>query len=77
MIEFNPHPVYVVAFLNKTLYDLSLLGGFEQTVNSVDKNMNKSAGTLDRWILLSRCGFLQIRSSRCNEKCADRPILSF
>ena len=47
---------------------LSLLGGFEQAANLVDKNSKKSTGTLDRWKLLSRCGFLQPQSSHCNEK---------
>ena len=49
---------------------------FEQAANSVDKNLMKSTGTLDRWKLLSRYGFLQARSSHWNLKCADRPIVS-
>ena len=64
-----------VASLDKTLYDdYLLLGGFEEAANSVDKNLKKSTETLDNRKLLSRCGFLQSRSSCCNEKCADRPI---
>ena len=71
---FNPHPVHVVASLDKTLYDdYLLLGGFEQAAKAVDKNSKKSTGTLNHR-KLSRCGFLQSQSSRCNEKCADRPI---
>ena len=46
----------------------------EQAAISVDKNSKKSTGTLDQRKLLSRCGFLQSRSIRRNEKCADRPI---
>ena len=53
---------------------LSLLGGFEQAANLVDKNSKKSTGTLDHRKLLSGCGFLQSRSSPGNEKCADRLI---
>ena len=55
---------------------LSLLGGFEPAANSVDKNSKKSTGTLDHWKFLSKYGFLQLLSSHCNEKCADRPIFN-
>ena len=50
-------------------------GSFKQAANSVDKNSKKSRGTLDHWKLLTRCGFLQARSSRSNEKYADRQIV--
>ena len=46
---------------------ISLLGGFEQAPNSVDKKLTKSTGTLDHWKLLSRCVFLQSQTSHCNE----------
>ena len=39
-------------------------------------NLKKSTRTKDHWKLLSRSRFLQARSSHCNEKCADRPIVS-
>ena len=38
---------------------ISLLGGFEQAENLVDKNLKKFTGTLDLWKLLSRCSNLQ------------------
>ena len=41
----------------------------------MQKNSKKSTGTLDHRKLLSRCGFLQLRSSRCNEKYADHPMV--
>ena len=40
-----------------------------QELEEIHRNM-------DHWKLLSRCGFLQPRSRHCNEKCADRPIVS-
>ena len=55
---------------------ISLLGGFEQAENSVEKNLKKFTGTLDLWKLLSRCSNLQLRSSHYNEKCANYPIFS-
>ena len=70
---FNPHPGHVAATLDETLCDDYYLC-FEQAANSGDNNSKKSTGTLDHRKLLSRCGFLQSRSSDCNEKCADRPI---
>ena len=61
-------------FGSDALQYLSLLDGFEQAANSVDRKLKKSAGTLNHWKLLSRCGLFKPRSSHCNEKCADRPI---
>ena len=46
---------------------VSLLGGLEQAANSEDKNSKKSAGTLDYWKLLSRCGFLHAQNTVVTE----------
>ena len=49
-----------------TLYNNNLrLGGFGQAANSIDKN---SKNPREHWKLLTRCGFLQARSSHCNKK---------
>ena len=45
-----------------------------QPANSVDKNLIKFTRTLEHW--KSRWGFLQLRSSHCYEKSADRPLFS-
>ena len=45
---------------------LSLLGGFEQAENSVDKSSKKSTETLGHRKLPSRCGFLLPWSSHYN-----------
>ena len=75
--RFNPHPGYVVASLDKTLYDDYLyLVALNKQQNFVDKNLKKSSEILDHLNLLSRCGFLQSQSSHCNEKCADHLIVS-
>ena len=55
----NSHPGHAVASLDKTIYDkLSLLGGFKQAANLMDKNSKQSAERLDPRKLLNRCGFL-------------------
>ena len=55
---------------------LSLLGGFEQAANSVDKNTKKFSGTLNYQKLIRTCEFLQSQTSYRNEKWSDRPIVS-
>ena len=37
-----PHPGYIVAPLNKMLFDDYLLGWFEQAANLVDENLKKA-----------------------------------
>ena len=52
-----------LAGVNAALRWLFLLDGFEQAVNSVDKNLKKSTGTLlDHRKPLNMCGFLQTQS---------------
>ena len=46
------------------------------TANSVDKKSKDATGTLDFWKLLNWCGFLQARSSQCNEKQVNGPTVS-
>ena len=72
---FNPHPGHVVASLDKTLYDdyLCLVASKSSKFSGQEfKETHRNIGSSETPI--SRCGFLQSRSSRCNEKCADRPI---
>ena len=55
---------------------LSLVDGFKQAANSVDKISKKFTGTSDHRKFLNRCGFFSTRSSQCNEKCVDRSNVS-
>ena len=66
------HPVHVVTSLDKTHFNdyLCLVGPNERQINwtKIRRNSQK---------LLSRCGFLQTKTSYHNEKSFDREILSF
>ena len=73
----HPYPSHAVASLDKTFYDdyLCLVASNKQQIYWI-RIPKKNAGTLEHWKVRSSCEFLQARSSQCNKKCADRPVVS-
>ena len=59
--EFNPHPGHVVASLDKAFYDdyLCMVALNEQQIQWAIIRKNSQ----EQWKLLSRCGFVQARST--------------